>query len=213
LSGSLFGTALQSGLRVAIRRFFILTPRAKDHIKKQMKVVKFFVYCALVLVAVVFALGLFGKKQYHIERSVLVSATPSAIMERVGTWKGFDAWQPWVALDPAMKSSITGTDGTPGATYTWLGNEQVGTGKLVTTAVSNTQVNFDVHFTSGFQSVSPSQIRLEPQPTGTKVMWALDINIPFPWNGFALFTDVDKPFGTDLAAGLERLKSLCEHKQ
>lgn len=94
-----------------------------------MKILKILLYTLLGLGALWAILGLFAKKDYHIERSIEIDAPMELVYEHVRYFKNFESWSPWAKLDPAMKTSITGDDGTIGATYKWAGNDDVGIGQ------------------------------------------------------------------------------------
>jgi Polyketide cyclase / dehydrase and lipid transport len=175
-----------------------------------MKALKYLLYFVLGIAALIGALGLFGKKEYHIERSELIKAPHALIKEKTSNWKYFSSWSPWQPLDPSMKTSIEGTDGTVGAKYSWTGNDNVGTGSQTFTSISDNQIGMEVQFTSPWESKMPSSIKLDQKPEGVRVNWGCDMKLPFPWNAFAMFTDMDKAIGKDYADGLSRLKSLCE---
>jgi effector-binding domain-containing protein len=175
-----------------------------------MKALKYLLVFVLAIAAFITGLGLFGKKQYHIERSELIQAPMATVKEKVSTWKNFPAWSPWQPLDPAMHTSIEGTDGTVGAKYIWKGNDKVGTGSQTFKAITENQVDIDVQFTEPWASEMPTSIKLAQKPEGVQVSWGCDLKLPFPWNAFAMFTDMDKAIGKDYADGLTRLKALCE---
>jgi effector-binding domain-containing protein len=109
-----------------------------------------------------------------------------------------------------MKTTISGTDGEVGATYRWQGNDDVGAGQQVITSLSAEKINIEVSFTEPFESTSPTYLQFESKGAQTKVTWAFDMHVAFPWNGLAMFTDMDAAVGKDYAKGLENLKAVCE---
>lgn len=175
-----------------------------------MKILKILLYTLLGLGALWAILGLFAKKDYHIERSIEIDAPMELVYEHVRYFKNFESWSPWAKLDPAMKTSITGDDGTIGATYKWAGNDDVGIGQQVITGISPVKIEYEIRFTEPFESTSPSWIHFEPKGDTTKVTWAFDMHVAFPWNGLAMFTDMDAAIGKDYENGLESLKAVCE---
>ena len=44
----------------------------------------------------------------------------------------------------------------------------------------------------------------------TKVKWTFEGSIPYPWNIFNLFMDMDEAMGPDLEKGLNNLKVILE---
>ncbi len=175
-----------------------------------MKALKYLLYFLIGLALLVVLLGLFGKKRYHIERSVLIKAPHSIIKEKVTQWAHFPKWSPWQDLDPNLVTNISGTDGTVGAMYTWKGNDKVGAGSLTFRQITDTLVNVDISFSEPWTTNAPATIRMQQVPEGVQTTWGVDMHMPFPWNGFAMFTDVERSVGKDYADGLQRLKALCE---
>ncbi len=176
------------------------------------KLLKFLLYTALGIVALLVILGLFAKKDYHIERSIEIDAPQAMIYDYVRYFKNFDQWSPWTALDPEMTSTVSGPDGQVGAMHTWKGNDKVGEGRQTITAIAADRIDIKTEFIEPFAGTSPTWFKFEPAGTKTKVSWAFDMHAPFPLNGLMMFTDVDAGVGKDYEMGLENLKRVLEEK-
>ena len=175
---------------------------------KFLRIVAYIVAGALVLWAL---LGLFARKNYHIERSIDISAPHAVVHEQVRYFKNFPKWSPWHNYDPTMKTTVEGTDGAPGAIYRWQGNDKVGTGWQEIKSVTPERVSMDVHFQEPWESTAPSYLALEQRgDSATHVTWAFDMHVAFPWNAFAMLTDVNAFVGKDYERGLENLKRISE---
>jgi effector-binding domain-containing protein len=177
-----------------------------------MKILKILLYLVLAIVALIVALGVFGKKSYHVERSIEMAVPKKMAYEYAHFFKNFNDWSPWSPLDPNMTSSVTGADGEVGVTYTWKGNEDVGAGSQKITGIAADRIDYEVRFTEPFESVSPVFMRFEDKDSLTKVTWGFDMHLAFPWNGFAMFTDMDAAIGRDYENGLENMKKILEAK-
>jgi effector-binding domain-containing protein len=177
-----------------------------------MKILKILLYIVLGIVVLLAALGIFGKKSYHVERSIDIAAPKGMVYEYARFFKNFNEWSPWSPLDPKMTSSITGTDGEAGVLYEWKGNEDVGAGTQKITAITADRIDYEVHFKEPFESTSPVFMTFEDKDSLTKVTWGFDMHIAFPWNGFAMFTDMDAAIGRDYENGLANLKKILEAK-
>lgn len=175
-----------------------------------MKILKFLLYLLLTLGVLWVALGLFAKKDYHLERSIEIDAPLELVYAQVQYFEHFATWSPWADLDPGMQTSVEGTDGAVGAVYQWAGNKDVGKGKQTLTAVAPDRLDFKVEFSEPFESTSPTYFLFQENDKKTTVTWAFDMHIAFPWNGLAIFTDIDAGVGKDYAKGLENLKRVCE---
>lgn len=175
-----------------------------------MKILKIILYIVLGLGALLALLGLFAKKDYHIERSIDIDAPKELVFEYARYFKNFDQWSPWSALDPKMQITISGNDGNVGAVHRWSGNDDVGEGEQTITAITPDRIDIEVRFKRPFESTSPSFMAFRENGQGTKVNWGFDMHIAFPWNGMAMFTDVDAGVGADYERGLKILKKNCE---
>lgn len=58
---------------------------------------------------------------FHVERSVLINATPDAIFPLINDLHRWDAWTP-DNKDPAMKKTYSGSAAGVGAHYAWEGD-------------------------------------------------------------------------------------------
>lgn len=173
-----------------------------------MKALKILLYIVLGLGALWMVLGLFAKKDYHVERSAEIDASREIVWEQVRLFKNFKNWSPWHVYDPEMKTEITGTDGEPGARYSWSGNDKVGKGHQTLKNVTPGRIDIDVDWGWG---VSPAFFSLEELPGDrTKVTWGMDMHVAFPWNAFSMLTDVNAFVGEDFDNGLANLKKVCE---
>lgn len=173
-----------------------------------MKALKILLYIVLGLGALWMLLGLFAKKNYHIERSAEINAPREVVFEQLHLFKNFINWSPWHVYDPNMKTEIAGTDGEPGARYNWSGNDKVGTGYQLLKSVTPDRVDFEINWGWG---PSPAYFALEETANKkTKVVWAMDMHVAFPWNAFSMLTDVNAFVGKDFESGLANLKKVCE---
>lgn len=175
-----------------------------------MRALKYILYILLGLVVLIGALGLFAKSSYHIERSIEIDAPKNLVYDQVLFFKNFHEWSPWSHLDPNMKLSYEGTEGTAGASYSWSGNDDVGEGKLTLKAASPEQLGLQLDFVRPFKSSIPVVYKITGNEEKTKVTWGFDPHFPFPINVWAMFTDIDKAMGGDYERGLSYLKRRCE---
>lgn len=175
-----------------------------------MKLLRTLLLILLGLAILIAILGLFAKKDYHIERSIDIDAPLPVVHEQVRFLKNFHKWSAWSKLDPNMKWSVEGTDGAVGATYAWSGDKKVGKGSQTLTSVEPGEVKMTVNFTEPWESSSPVSIKLAEKDGKIHVSWGFDMRIGFPMNGFAMFTDIDAAIGKDFQKGLDNLKTLCE---
>ncbi len=171
-----------------------------------MKILKYLLYTALGLAVLIALLGFFAKKTYHIERSIDIEAPRSMVFEAVSQFKNMEKWSPWTEFDPSMKKTYSGTDGTVGASFTWEGNEDVGSGTQTLQTISPDRIDYRLNISEPFKSDFPVSFLLSGDDKITHVTWTLDPVLPFPINVWAMFTDVDEAMGKDYERGLGNLK-------
>lgn len=156
-------------------------------------------------------LGLIGDNQFRYERSITIAAPPSAVWPHVSTFAAMDQWSPWNEMDPAMKKSMEGTDGTVGAISRWEGNEEVGKGEQrIDSIVPNALVKARLKFIEPWEAENDALVELAPDGEGTKVTWAMVGENTFMSKVMGKFMDMDAMIGKDFEKGLAKLKTLAE---
>lgn len=149
--------------------------------------------------------------QYEVSRSVLVAATPAAAHELVNDFHKWDGWSPWAKLDPAMKVTYSGPTSGVGAAYYWVGNSDVGEGKMkIRESKPGERVGIDLEFLQPFPSTSDTVFTFTPEGTGTRVKWNMSGKSAFMTKAMDLFIGMDSMIGKDFEKGLSQLKQLAE---
>lgn len=144
----------------------------------------------------------------HYERSATIAAPPALIAAQISDFHAWQAWSPWAHLDPAMKTTFTGSG--VGAIYTWEGNDKVGQGKMTLTRLEPGSVGIKLEFLKPFAAVNDTAFTFAPAPDGTKVTWTMDGTSNFMAKAAGLFMDMDKMIGGDFERGLANLKTISE---
>ncbi len=176
-----------------------------------MRLLKFLFVSLLILTGIFCLIGAFAKKDFHIERAALIKAPKPVVFDQVRFFSNFQVWSPWSGLDPRMRVSVEGMDGTPGCVYRWDGNEAAGKGSITIRSVDSNLIKTDVQILEPFGSIGNSFYSInEADGGGTKVVWGFDMKMPFPFNALAMFTDLNKAFGADYEKGLDQLQKRCE---
>ena len=177
-----------------------------------MKVLKFLLFFVLGFLALISVAAFFARTDYHIERSIEIEAPLDTVFKQVRFFENFERWSPWRGLDPDQKTVISANDGQVGATYTWVGNSDVGAGTQTIKYVARDSVHIELTRTKPWESTSPTYFKLVSLDSNkTRVTWAFDMHIGRPWNAGAMLTDVDANVGKDWERGLGKLKTLCEN--
>ena len=104
---------------------------------------------------------------FHVERSVLIKATPTAIFPHINDLHQRDAWTPY-NKDPAMTKTHSGSPAGVGTRYAWAGDKRVGKGEIsIREAHPPQQLVFDLHMIKPFEGRNVATFALEPQSDGT----------------------------------------------
>jgi hypothetical protein len=151
---------------------------------------------------------------FHIERSVVTSASAESVQAEVADFHAWRAWSPWEKLDPDMKRSFGGADRGQGATYSWAGSNEVGEGRMtIEQSEPGKVVRIKLEFIKPFPATNTATFTFQPVPAGTKVTWAMDGQNNFLSKAFHLFMDMDGIIGAEFDKGLAAMKSVAESRQ
>jgi len=179
--------------------------------KTHYTVKKFFRILGILLLIVVAAAGLLvaiAPQEYVVERSVTIKAPQTAVMARMTDFHTWPNWTAWGEMDPTQKHTFTGAPGTAGATYAWTG-EEVGSGKMTSTAVTASAMNYNLDFIAPFESHNTGWVRTDAAADGSvRATMGMKMTSPRPWN--ALGWMMKGAVGDDFAKSLNKLKGQVE---
>ena len=167
---------------------------------------------ALVLVAIVAALAGFiatRPAEFRITRSRTIAALPDVVHAHVNDFHKWPDWSPWEKLDPAMKREVAGAPAGTGATYHWLGNNDVGEGRMtITNSRAPHSITIRLEFIKPYASTSTTQFDFAPSGSGTNVTWTMTGQHNFVSKAMCLIMDMDKMVGPDFEKGLANLDTV-----
>jgi len=163
-----------------------------------------------VIIAGILVAACFQPNTFHVERTVTVAAAPDKIMPHINDFHNWGAWDPWAKMDPSMKVTYSGAASGKGAVYEWVGNGQVGQGRMEITDATPMEVAIQLDFLKPMAAQDKALFTLVPWGTSTKVTWAMDGNVPFIGKIFHLFMNMDKMVGGQFEKGLADLKAAAE---
>lgn len=169
---------------------------------------KKFLYVLLALLALLVVLIFTVSEKYHFEKSIVINAPADKIYPHLSSTRAFNAWNPWLKMDPNLKLEYTGIPGTVGDKYCWKSEKQgVGNGcQEITALLPNEKQSTKMSFEG--MGDAYSDIILSPEGTVTKVTWTLESELERPKNLMKFFMNsaINKSYGQ----GLEALKVLSE---
>lgn len=149
---------------------------------------------------------------FHVERSTIIAAPPEVVFAQVNDFRAWGAWSPWEKLDPAMKRTHEGAPAGAGAKYAWVGNQDVGEGRMtIEKSVPGSQIVIKLEFLKPFEATNTATFTFQKTADGTKTTWAMDGNNNFVSKAMCLVMDMDKMIGPDFQRGLAALKTVAEN--
>lgn len=171
-----------------------------------MKILKIILLFVIGIIALFLIVALIAPKEFKADAEITINKPQQEVYDYIKFVKNQDNFGKWQKMDPNMKTTSTGTDGTVGFTYSW-DSEVLNQGSQTITKVEEgkgieTELNF------GFGD--PAQSFLYTENAGndqTKVIWGIQGKSPYPWNIMGLFYKMDG----DFEEGLQNLKKLLEN--
>jgi len=168
----------------------------------------------LVLVAIVAVLAVVVAVQpseFKVTRSATMAAPPAEIFAQVNDFHKWDAWSPWLKLDPAAKTTYEGPPAGKGAVFTWSGNSQVGKGSMtVTESRPNDLIRIRLHFVEPMEGTSDAELTFKPEGDKTVVTWSMTGQNNFVAKAISMVMNMDKMIGGQFDKGLASMKAVAE---
>ena len=167
---------------------------------------------ALALIIVVLAIVIATRPaDFRITRTATIAAPPAAVFAQVNDFHKWEAWSPWAKLDPAMKTTYEGPANGPGTIYTWMGNNEVGQGKMtITESHPSDLIRIQLEFLKPIAATNTADFTFQPEGSQTLVNWTMTGTNNFMGKAFNLFMNMDKMVGGDFEKGLAQLKAAVE---
>jgi len=148
---------------------------------------------------------------YKVTRTANIAAPPERVFAMLNDYRKWADWSPWAKIDPNMKVTYEGPASGTGASYAWVGNSDVGEGKMATLdSRPNEYLKIKLEFIKPFESNSITEFTLKPEGGGTQVSWDMTGEATFMTKAFTLVASMDSMVGPDFEKGLSRLKELAE---
>ncbi len=171
---------------------------------------KIFMGVAVIVVGFVVVVAL-QPSDFRVTRMVTIAAPPSAVFAQVNDFHNWVAWSPWEKLDPALKRSYEGAPAGTGAMYAWVGNHQVGEGRMtVMESRPSELIRIKLDFVKPFRGTNIAEFTFEPRGDQTAVTWTMTGQKNFMAKAIHLFMSMDRMVGGYFEQGLAQMKSLVE---
>ncbi len=163
------------------------------------------------IIAIVLVVAALQPADFRVSRTTTIAAPPAAVYDQISNFQKWNGWSPWAKLDPAMKSEMSAPAAGVGATYSWSGNSEVGTGRMtITDARLSERVVMKLEFTKPMAATNTTEFVLKPDGRGTEITWSMSGHNNFMGKVAGLVMNMDKMVGTKYEEGFANLKKVVE---
>lgn len=173
-----------------------------------------FIYVPLIIVGAIVLFVIFialRPSEFQVTRTAKISAPPAAVFAQVNNFHNWDAWNPWGKIDPAMKQTYEGPASGTGAVYSWVGNRNVGEGRMtIIDSRPSDLVCIKLEFFKPFAGTNTAEFAFVPEGGQTAVTWSMTGQMGFMPKVFHLFVGMDKMIGGQFEKGLASMRSVVE---
>lgn len=177
-----------------------------------MKILKIIGFAILGIIVLALVVAAVADKEYAVSREITINASHQEVFDYVKYLKNQDEFSKWATMDPDMKNTFTGVDGTVGFIAAWESdNDDVGVGEQEIIAIDKNRIDYALRFKEPFESNDKAYLKLEAVGDNqTKVTWGFNGSMDYPMNLMLVVMDFDEMLGADLEYGLNELKKIME---
>jgi uncharacterized protein YndB with AHSA1/START domain len=164
-----------------------------------------------VLIVLLVAVVAMQSSDLKVSRSTTIKAPPETVFEQVNDLHKFQAWNPWAKIDPNMKQTFEGPEAGVGSKYTWVGNNEVGEGRMTIVKSEPAKlVDIDLEFFKPMAGRNLAEFTFTPDKDGTVVTWTMTGKKNFMAKAFGLLVSMDTMIGGMFEKGLASMKEISE---
>lgn len=178
-----------------------------------MIIIKRILIVLILIVSIVLIAAYFMPKDYAIQREITINKPVDSVFNYVKYLKNQNQFSVWANIDPKMKSTYKGTDGTVGSISAWESDvKEVGVGEQeITKITEGKRIDFALRFKKPMDDTAVGFMSTEAiAGNQTKVKWGINGVFPYPMNIMMPMMNMDTMIGKDLNKGLENLKAQME---
>lgn len=151
--------------------------------------------------------------EFRVTRTATINAPVDAVFAQVNDLPAWQAWSPWAKLDPNVKNTFTGPTSGAGATHAWVGNEQIGEGRMtIQESRPRDLVRIELEFIKPFAGTNTVDFTFVPQGEQTQVTWSMYGPNTLMSKVMSLFMDMDKMCGSAFEEGLQSLDKVAQNR-
>ncbi|HET8532372.1 MAG TPA: SRPBCC family protein [Methylomirabilota bacterium] len=148
---------------------------------------------------------------FRVSRTTTIAAPAPVVFAQVNDFHNWTAWSPWAKLDPSMKQTYEGAPAGTGAIYTWVGNREVGEGRMtVVESRPSDLIRVKLDFVKPLAGTSVAEFTFRPEGDRTAVTWTMTGEKNFVAKAIHLVLSMDRMIGDQFEKGLAAMKTMAE---
>jgi uncharacterized protein YndB with AHSA1/START domain len=162
------------------------------------------------IVAVILVIAAARPAEFRVERSATLAASPAALFEQVNDHHKFTGWNPFMKLDPNVKTTFSGPESGVGAVCSWDGNSDIGAGSCtIIESKPGELVRSRMDWKRPMEGTGTVDFIFKPEGDKTVVTWAMYGKNNFMGKVVSVFLDCDKMCGPQFEKGLADLGTVA----
>jgi uncharacterized protein YndB with AHSA1/START domain len=148
---------------------------------------------------------------FRVSRTATIAAPAPVVFAQVNDFHNWAAWSPWAKLDPVMKQTYEGAPAGAGAIYTWIGNREVGEGRMtIVESRPSDLIRVKLDFVKPLAGTSVAEFTFRPEGDRTAVTWSMTGEKSFVAKAIHLVMSMDRMIGDQFEKGLAAMKTVAE---
>lgn len=176
-------------------------------------VVRTFIVLGVIIIAFVGIVAM-QPNDFRVERSAKIAAPAADVFAQVNDFHKWEAWSPWLKVDPNSKGTYEGPSEGKDAVFRWAGNENVGEGSMtITVSQPSDVIRIKLHFLKPFEDTATTEFTFKPEGDQTVVTWSMFGDNTFVEKAFCLFMNMEKMIGDKYEEGLASMKAVVESRE
>ncbi len=178
------------------------------------KILYYFLGFLLFLVLVYVGICAIAPKNIDVERSLTIDAPKNMLFNMVDDFKTWEKWSPWYDKDPEMKVEYGATTQGVGASYSWSGNKEVGSGSMTTTESKPGLLHKSDMLFEGMGEPSTAEFNFNELDGKTEVVWKHygGSDISFLQRGIVMMLGLKGSLEKDFENGLNKIAALAKER-
>ncbi len=166
------------------------------------------------IAAVLFFAVFLQPAEYKIERSITINAPAAEIFPHVNDLHKWEAWSPWLKIDPNAKLSYEGPSSGKGAIFRWKGNDEAGEGSMtITDSRPNDLIKIKLEFLKPMTGTADVEFTFKEENQKTVVTWKMAGHNDLAGKAIHAVKNMDQMIGDIHNEGLANLKRIVEAKK